>query len=61
MKNELENILQQKMNRKEFLQYVGSAILMILGVSSLLKALNIGQHAQKSTTGYGASLYGGKK
>jgi hypothetical protein len=62
VKNEVENLFQQEMNRKEFLQYVGSALLLVLGAGSLLKALKIGQKpGEKSTSGYGASLYGGPK
>lgn len=62
VKQELENLLQQEMSRKEFLQYVGSALLVFVGVGSLMKILKISP-AQKNSTnsGYGSSQYGGVK
>lgn len=59
MKQEIQTLFEQKMTRKEFLQYVGSAFLFAVGVGSLLKAF---RPASKSNSlGYGTSLYGGAK
>jgi hypothetical protein len=52
------------MDRREFLGYIGAAILAVIGVSSMLKALqqHTGQSAgysRKQADGYGATPYGG--
>ena len=57
MKQEIEKLFQQQMTRKEFLQYVGSALLLVFGVGAILRAFKIGP--KDSSKGYGASLYGG--
>lgn len=63
MKNQLEQILQQDMTRKEFLQYVGGALLAALGITALLR--NLMQHKpaaiQQADFGYGGGSYGGAK
>lgn len=52
------------MSRKEFLGQTGAVLLAVIGVSSVLHALN-NTHAHKSLTGsvasgYGSSPYGGQ-
>ena len=59
MKQEFEKLLQQEMSRKEFLQYVGSALLLVVGFGAILKAFKIGP--QEASRGYGLSNYGGVK
>ena len=62
MKEQLSLLFEKQMSRKEFLQYVGSGLLVMFGVSGLLKALT-GQSMHRNTTpqdiGYGSSNYGG--
>lgn len=60
MKDQIDNLFQQKLTRKEFLQYIGSGLLVIFGVSNLLKALQAPIKKQPvSGMGYGSSAYGG--
>ena len=60
----LQNLFEKPMDRREFLGYIGAAILAVIGVSSMLKALQ--QHtsqsagySRKQADGYGATPYGG--
>lgn len=63
MKNQmLSELLSREMSRKEFLLHIGSAVLVMFGVSGLLKGLL----QMKSPTPqlrqsghYGSSSYGG--
>ncbi len=60
MKEQIEDLFQQKLTRKEFLQYIGSGLLVAFGISNLLKAIQ--QPIKKpelSGVGYGTSAYGG--
>lgn len=58
MKQEIEKLFQQEMTRREFLQYVGSAVLLMLGFSAILRAFKVGPK-ESNVKGYGASMYGG--
>lgn len=58
MKNDLDNLLQKEMDRREFLKHVGIGLVALTGASALLKALN-GGSTPRRTAGYGASAYGG--
>ncbi len=61
MKDQINALLVKEMTRKEFLQHIGSAMLIMLGISGVLKtltSLNAGK-SQKSEMGYGVSPYGG--
>lgn len=60
MKNQtLQNLLGKQMNRSEFLTHIGASILMLAGVSGIIKSLT-GPEAKKTASGYGGSSYGGK-
>lgn len=62
MKNQLDALLKQEMTRKEFLQYIGGALLVSFGITSLLKSLmQTKPHVQTSALDYGSSAYGGVK
>lgn len=62
MKNQLENLMVKEMSRKEFLQYVGSGLLVMFGISGLIKALVGNQlDTRQSANDYGFSTYGGKR
>lgn len=62
MKDHIENILNREMTRKEFLQHVGSGMLVLFGITSLIKAItgqsNKGTIKQQGAA-YGSSVYGG--
>lgn len=63
MKTKLTNVLAQEMNRKEFLRYMGVAVLMLVGGGAILQALGALQSPKRSSGntsyGYGSSSYGG--
>jgi len=66
IKQQLDNVLHQEMDRKNFLQYSGTILLTVLGISGLLRVLISGEKSQvlktsavmKSSFGYGSSRYG---
>jgi len=63
VKTQINKLLNKEMSRKEFLQHIGSGILIMLGVSGLMKALLQSQpHSQSPerdiSNGYGSSAYG---
>ena len=60
IKSQVQAILNQKMNRKDFLKQVAVGVIALTGVGSALTLLS----AEKKTTqsvahGYGSSAYGG--
>lgn len=64
--NQINNLMDKEMSRKEFLATLGFGVASILGFSTILKFLfskGQGQQAVKSTSPltYGASTYGGQK
>jgi hypothetical protein len=62
MNKHLQTVFEKPMNRKEFLGYIGAAILAVVGVSGMIKALlhHNGSPASHSVAdGYGSSGYGG--
>jgi len=59
MKDQIEALFNKEMTRKEFLQHVASALLILFGISGLINALQ--PKRQTQTMGYGASAYGGTK
>lgn len=67
-KNKINQLLEQEMDRKDFLKHVGIAVIALSGATTVLRALTISDkksHGSTSTPhatlGYGASVYGGKK
>jgi hypothetical protein len=57
-KQTLTSLTKREMTRKEFLASAGAAALAVVGVSTVLKALD--QTTNRSASqGYGASAYGG--
>lgn len=55
--DQLHNLFDQKMDRKEFLIYLGLILLAITGISGFLKNLkNIS--SPKAEKGFGAKPYG---
>lgn len=59
----LQDLLDKRVSRREFLSYIGAGILAVVGITSFLKT--IGGHTKKisepSKFGYGGGTYGGKK
>lgn len=58
----VKNLLEQEMNRKEFLKLAGVVILGLIGITSALNNLQdihrSTQRNAKTSTGYGSSAYG---
>jgi hypothetical protein len=65
MLQSIEQLLQRKMNRKEFLAALGLGAVTIMGFSNLLKVLGHDPHKRQigtsSGSSYGGSSYGGRK
>ncbi len=64
MQKQIQSILSQEMNRREFLGYIGAAFLAVVGVSNIVRALMNHQtktvtYRQTVSSGYGSSPYGG--
>lgn len=59
MKNQIQALMEKEMSRVEFLQHVGAALLVAIGLSSFVKTLL--QQGQTSAEGgnYNDSFYGG--
>jgi hypothetical protein len=65
IKTQLDALLSQEMDRKNFLRYSGGIVLALLGVTGLIRILLSSQkntlaptEAQKPSQGYGTSRYG---
>jgi hypothetical protein len=65
IKTQLDSLLSQEMDRKNFLRYSGGIVLALLGVTGLIRILLSSQkstlaptEAQKPSQGYGTSRYG---
>ena len=59
----VDSLMQQEVSRKEFLRYVGIALLGFIGIASMVqnleKALSSHDKTKKSPAlGYGNSVYG---
>jgi hypothetical protein len=62
LKIDTSALLEKEMDRKDFVKNVGIGILALSGVAAALKAVNLAPSlSKKSSTGYGASAYGGAK
>lgn len=64
MNKNLQTVLEKPMNRKQFLGYIGAAVLSVIGVTGMLKAIMHGGSTPKIShnvkQGYGGSSYGGE-
>lgn len=61
---QIEELLNRKMTRKEFLQYTGTALLGVIGIGGLLKSLSLGsvkKSAGRKSMAYSSNAYGGFK
>lgn len=63
MKAQLDELQQKEMSRKEFLQQVGSILLIVFGISGLMKAVlpSYAPRRASSSLEYGFNAYGGIK
>lgn len=58
LQNQLHDLMQKEMSRKEFLATLGFGIASIFGFSAFLHLLD---RKSSQTRGYGSSSYGGNK
>ncbi|MDQ3159019.1 MAG: twin-arginine translocation signal domain-containing protein [bacterium] len=56
----LQDLLEKRLTRREFLTYVGAAIVAMTGIHTFLKTLT-NQKEQSSSLGYSSGVYGGNK
>jgi len=56
----LQNLLNTEMDRKQFLLTIGLAIVSLLGISTIIHLLS-GKHPNQNLLGYGSTGYGDKK
>ena len=63
IKQQINDLLQQEMDRKDFLKHMGVAAVALIGVPAVIKALSqsAAQPSAQSAKnmGYGSSAYGG--
>ena len=57
MAQPVNQLLEKRMSRKQFLANVGATVITLVGISAVLKGFGL-QHTDSS--GYGSSPYGGK-
>lgn len=58
----MEEILQKKMDRKEFLIWMGGIVVTVIGISNVLHTVkNLNNKTVKTNTSFGYGPYGGKK
>jgi len=57
----LQNILDKRVDRREFLTYVGAAVVAATGVGTILRSLHLQANKQQDLFGYGDGYYGGRK
>lgn len=68
MQKRFDDILQKRMDRKDFLKHVGIGVAVMTGAAGLVKMLGTQQEQSQKTAstdsrtslGYGAAVYGGK-
>jgi hypothetical protein len=66
IKTQIDALLQEKMDRKDFLKYAGTVALGVIGVTGLVRMLLgsrglVGPESEKGKSqggGYGSSSYG---
>jgi hypothetical protein len=66
MHKQIDELLQKRMDRKDFLKHVAMGVAIITGTAGIVKFFRGGDNqpngnsAQTANLGYGASAYGGK-
>jgi hypothetical protein len=63
LSQQFDHLLQQELDRREFLAYAGAALMGVIGVAGMLKTLGLGPNGAKDKPAntYGSSVYGGKR
>lgn len=60
--DKFHDLMQQDVSRKEFLRYIGIALLSLIGVASMLQnlhgAVNTAVPSERQTSGYSTGVYG---
>jgi TRAP-type mannitol/chloroaromatic compound transport system permease small subunit len=62
--DKVHELMQEEVTRKEFLRYVGIALLSLVGVANLLQSINhvvtpsVTRTNKVQSSGYGVSAYG---
>lgn len=59
IREQLDTLFSKEMSRKEFLQHIGSGMLIFFGVTGLINALTKDPGPKAASRGYGSSAYGG--
>lgn len=64
MNKHIDEIMQKRMDRKDFLKHVGMGVAIITGTAGVVKFFkpgngSVSKQAQPVSLGYGASAYGG--
>ena len=66
IKDQIDALLQEKMDRKDFLKYAGTIVLGVVGITGIVRML-LGSRGMldqtptptaKTSNGYGSSSYG---
>lgn len=57
----LDDLLQKKMDRREFLLALGLLLLALTGIAGLLRRLREATTGKSVTQGFGAGVYGGTR
>lgn len=60
IQNDVQTLLQKKMDRREFIKHVGIGFAALIGVSAVLRTMS-SLGGNKQTQGYNAGTYGGVK
>ena len=61
MKNQLSSLLEQEMDRGQFIRYMAVGIMMLAGGNAIIQALTAmsGNRGARKEHGYGSTSYGG--
>jgi hypothetical protein len=65
IKNQIDALLQEKMDRKDFLKYAGTVVLGVIGITGLLRMVlgsrgttTVSSNGSKEGNSYSNSAYG---
>lgn len=61
LQNDVQTLLQKKMDRREFIKHVGIGFAALVGVSAVLRTMSSMGGNNQQSVGYGSSTYGGVK
>lgn len=61
IKAQIDALLQEKMDRKDFLKYAGTIVLSVVGITGLVRMLLVSHGSTPHSTGQQSSGYGGSR